>query len=304
MKITLRILRIICKLLLLAYVTVVNLIFITVFYVLILGIFHLIFPTYYAELSSGALGSHLINTLPFYLLLLHILYCLSPIKVWFLRRAEGFKPLTGNEQARINRLLAEMGIEKKLNLYCNRDARPNAAAFGFNTIGITGGLMQQASDEELKGVICHEIGHIAHYDYVYQVLIYSMEAFGYRCLYGIYFIPAYLFGIIGGFIFGLVPALSFVGRLIGELWNAAYKLVHKVIYGISHLLSVNINKYAEYRCDAHSLKYGCGEGLLYFLRRLKWTEETYGERMSFTEYIMSTHPATEKRVKRLEKLLN
>ena len=74
MKITLRILRIICKLLLLAYVTIVNLIFITVFYVLILGIFHLIFPTYYAELSNGALGSHLINTLPFYLLLLHILY--------------------------------------------------------------------------------------------------------------------------------------------------------------------------------------------------------------------------------------
>lgn len=304
MKITLRILRIICKLLLLAYVTVVNLIFIIMFYALILGIVHLIFPTFDSKLSSGALGSHLINTLPFYLLLLHILYCLSPIRVWFLRRKEGFKPLTGNEQTRINRLLSEMGIERKLNLYCNRDTRPNAVTFGFNTIGFTEGMMQQASDEELKGVICHEIGHITHYDYVYQVFIYSMEAFGYRCLYGLYFIPAYLFGIIGAFVFALVPALSFVGRLIEEVWNIAYKLIHKVIYGINHLLSVNINKYTEYRCDAHSLKYGSGEGLLYFLRRLKWMEETYGERMSFTEYIMSTHPATEKRVKRLEKLLN
>ena len=160
MKITLRILRIICKLLLLTYVTVVNLIFIIMFYALILGIIHLIFPTFSAKLSSGALGSHLINTLPFYLLLLHILYCLSPIRVWFLRRKEGFKPLTGNEQARINRLLLEIGIERKLNLYCNRDTRPNAITFGFNTIGFTEGIMQQASDEELKGVICHEIGHI------------------------------------------------------------------------------------------------------------------------------------------------
>lgn len=304
MKIALRILRIICKILLLAYVLVVNFIFITVFYVLILGIVHLISPSFYSAISTDPVGSHLINTLPYYLLLLHILYCLSPIKVWFLRREEGFKPLKGDDRTRIMRLLSEMGMDRKLSLYSNRDARANAAAFGFNTIGLTGGLMQQASDEELKGVICHEVGHIAHYDYVYQVLIYSLESFGYRCLYGIYLIPAFLFGIIGNMIFALVPALGFVGNLIGKLWGAAYKLLHHVIYGISRLLSVNINKYAEYRCDAHSLKYGCGKGLLSFLRRLKWTEETYGERMSFTEYIMSTHPATEKRVARLEKKLN
>ena len=139
MKITLRILRIICKLLLLAYVTVVNLIFIIMFYALILGIVHLIFPTFDSKLSSGALGSHLI--------LLHILYCLTPIRVGFLRTKVGFKPLTGNEQTRINRLLSEMGIERKLNLYCNRDTRPNAVTFGFNTIGFTEGMMQQASDQ-------------------------------------------------------------------------------------------------------------------------------------------------------------
>ncbi len=44
-----------------------------------------------------------------------------------------------------------------------------------------------------------------------------------------------------------------------------------------------------------------GEGLLSFLRRLKRTEDVYGERPTFTEYIMSTHPSTEKRIARLEK---
>ena len=67
--------------------------------------------------------------------------------------------------------------------------------------------------------------------------------------------------------------------------------------------NVNINKYAEYRCDAYAVKYGCGEGLLSFLRRLKRTEDVYGEHPTFTEYIMSTHPSTEKRIARLEKLL-
>ena len=76
-----------------------------------------------------------------------------------------------------------------------------------------------------------------------------------------------------------------------------------IIYGISRITDVNINKYAEYRCDAYAVKYGCGEGLLSFLRRLKRTENVYGEHPTFTEYIMSTHPSTEKRIARLEKLL-
>lgn len=219
-----------------------------------------------------------------------------------LRRKEGYRPLNSSDRMRLERLLSEMGMNRKLKLYHNNDARVNAAAFGFNTIGLTGGVLA-ASDEELKGVISHEVGHISHYDFVYQVLLFSMESFGYRCLYGIFLIPALIFGIIGSMVFALVPALGFVGELIAKLWWAVYKLLHRIIYGISRITDVNINKYTEYRCDAYAVKYGCGEGLLSFLRRLKRTEDVYGERPTFTEYIMSTHPSTEKRIERLEKLL-
>ena len=103
---------------------------------------------------------------------------------------EGYKPLDGEERMRVERLLSEMGMERKLNIYCNRDARTNAVTFGFHTIGLTGGILQTASDEELKGVISHEVGHISHYDFVYQVLLFSMQSLGYRCLYGLFLIPA------------------------------------------------------------------------------------------------------------------
>ena len=46
MKTTLRIFRIISKLLLLAYVTIVNFVFITVFYALLLSILRHIWPAY------------------------------------------------------------------------------------------------------------------------------------------------------------------------------------------------------------------------------------------------------------------
>lgn len=43
---------------------------------------------------------------------------------------EGYKPLDGEERIRVERLLSEMGMERKLNIYCNRDARTNAVTFG------------------------------------------------------------------------------------------------------------------------------------------------------------------------------
>ena len=303
MKTTLRIFRIISKLLLLAYVTIVNFVFITVFYALLLSILRHIWPAYIPGLFDEGVIPYLVNTLPYYLLLLFILYSISPLNVWVLRRKEGYRPLNSSDRMRVERLLSEMGMNRKLKLYRNNDARVNAAAFGFNTIGLTGGVLAAASDEELKGIISHEVGHISHYDFVYQVLLFSMESFGYRCLYGIFLIPALIFGIIGSMVFALVPALGFVGELIAKLWWAVYKLLHRIIYGISRITDVNINKYAEYRCDAYAVKYGCGEGLLSFLRRLKKTEDVYGEHPTFTEYIMSTHPSTEKRIARLEKLL-
>ena len=122
---------------------------------------------------------------------------------------EGYKPLDGEERIRVERLLSEMGMERKLNIYCNRDARTNAVTFGFHTIGLTGGILQTASDEELKGVISHEVGHISHYDFVYQVLLFSMQSLGYRCLYGLFLIPALFFGLAGNLVIAVVPAVRF-----------------------------------------------------------------------------------------------
>ena len=160
MKTTLRIFRIISKLLLLAYVTIVNFVFITVFYALLLSILRHIWPAYIPGLFDEGVIPYLVNTLPYYLLLLFILYSISPLNVWVLRRKEGYRPMNSSDRMRVERLLSEMGMNRKLKLYRNNDARVNAAAFGFNTIGLTGGVLASASDEELKGIISHEVGHI------------------------------------------------------------------------------------------------------------------------------------------------
>lgn len=303
MKITLRILRILTKLSLLAYVMAINLIFIIAFYVLVLNVVQWIVPGLLSYLlNQYALARHLIDTLPLYLILLYTAYSLSPLKVWMIRTGEGYTPLCGSDQKRVARLLEEMGVTRKLSLHGNYDATPNAITVGFNTLGFTAGVLQTASDEELKGIISHELGHISHRDFVYDTLLYSMESLGRYCLYGLFFIPALIFGFIGGIIAGFLGMESLM-KIIAEIWWGFYKLSYRIIYGISKIARVNINKYGEYRCDAYAIRYNCGTGLLSFLRKQKVVEIARDERPTFTEYIMSTHPATEKRIARLEKRL-
>ena len=55
--------------------------------------------------------------------------------------------MNSSDRMRVERLLSEMGMNRKLKLYRNNDARVNAAAFGFNTIGLTGGVLAAVSDE-------------------------------------------------------------------------------------------------------------------------------------------------------------
>lgn len=85
------------------------------------------------------------------MVLLYILYSLSPLNVWLMRMKEGYRPLGGEERIRLERLLSEMGMERKLNIYCNSDARTNAVTFGFHTIGLTGGIFRRHRTRNSKG---------------------------------------------------------------------------------------------------------------------------------------------------------
>ena len=250
METTLRIFRILFKLLLLSYVTVVNLVLISAFYVLLLAIVEWVAPSFLPGLSTQyGFAHHLVYSLPFYIVLLYILYSLSPLNVWLMRMKEGYRPLGGEERVRLERLLSEMGMERKLNIYRNRDARTNAVTFGFNTIGLTDGILRVATDEELKGIISHEVGHISHYDFVYQVLLFSMQSLGYRCLYGLFLIPALVFGIIGNLVIAVVPAVRFAIAGVAKLWWSLYKLLRKhsaksIFYTITQVLTfVSMNLY-------------------------------------------------------------
>ena len=96
MKTTLRIFRILFKLLLFSYVAVVNIILISAFYVLLLAVVEWVSPSFLPGLFARyGFAHHLVCSLPFYMVLLYILYSLSPLNVWLMRMKEGYRPLGG-----------------------------------------------------------------------------------------------------------------------------------------------------------------------------------------------------------------
>jgi heat shock protein HtpX len=103
------------------------------------------------------------------------------VSVWFMiawfahstiiRQATGSEPLSRKENPRVYNLVENLCISKgmsmpKINII--RDNALNAFASGINektyTVTLTEGIMKTLDDEELEGVIAHELMHIRNKD--------------------------------------------------------------------------------------------------------------------------------------------
>ena len=94
-------------------------------------------------------------------------------------RSSGAQPVTREELPRLyevmERLVAKAGLPMP-KLYMIPQPAPNAFATGRNpshaSVAVTAGLMELMNDDELEGVIAHELSHVRNYD----ILITSIAA--------------------------------------------------------------------------------------------------------------------------------
>jgi heat shock protein HtpX len=86
-------------------------------------------------------------------------------------RSSGAQPVTREQLPRLYQVME--GLAAKANipvpkLYVVPDAAPNAFATGRSpkhaSVAVTEGLLQLMNDEELEGVIAHELSHVRNYD--------------------------------------------------------------------------------------------------------------------------------------------
>ena len=93
--------------------------------------------------------------------------------------SSGAKPVTREQLPRLYDVMERLAAKATIpvpKLYVVPDAAPNAFATGRNpnhaSVAVTEGLLQLMNDEELEGVIAHELSHVRNYD----ILVSSIAA--------------------------------------------------------------------------------------------------------------------------------
>ncbi len=172
----------------------------------------------------------------------------------------------------------------------------NACAMGRHTIAVTRGAVETFTEDELKGVLLHEIGHIVHGDTKATLLnligngLFSIGVIIIKLallILDLLLLP--LFNETKGI---TVLVTSFI-RFIFNLLLFAFTLTGNII------LSIN-SRSNEYSADYFAYKMAYGEELisaLYLLQKM-----SLGEDMALIQKMQASHPHITKRIGRLEHL--
>lgn len=196
---------------------------------------------------------------------------------------------------------AEMPIPK---VYMINQSQPNAFATGRNpehaAVALTKGLEQSMTDEELSGVLAHELGHIANRDI--------------------------LIGTIAATLAGAISYLGYAARFgMGNRssnnrgGNVIFMLLAMILAPLAaSLIRMAISRAREYKADSFGAKVS---GNPLYLSNALSKLETYSKRIPmsgnqatshmFIVYpfsgntfsaLFSTHPPTSERIKRLKQM--
>ena len=200
----------------------------------------------------------------------------------------------------VSGLAQRMGLPMP-KLYAIQEQSPNAFATGRNpshaSVAFTTGILQIMNDNELEGVVAHELGHVLHRD----ILISSVAA-------------------------TLAAAITMLARMAfwfggsrdddnrGGAWGGLLMMILAPIAAM--LIQLAISRSREYDADAASAKYvGSPYPLINGLQQLEgWSKRIPMEATPSTAHLFiikpfvgggigrlfSTHPSTEERIRRLQ----
>ncbi len=207
----------------------------------------------------------------------------------------------------VSRLSKKLDFKKipEVGIYISPEV--NAFATGFSKshalVAVSSGLLSEMNDEELEGVLGHEMSHIENGDMVTMTLIQ---------------------GIVNTFVIFTARVVAFVvGKILSgkeEISRGLYYLlsiVFEIIFGIiASIIVLWFSRLREFRADAGSAKLVGKQKMIAGLEKLKSLQgrvdishrQKQFSTMKITDkkgmfgMIFSTHPSLEERIAALQKL--
>ena len=241
-----------------------------------------------------------------------LMIALSPIGEWILRMQAGCKKITDpNVISRLEPIFREVYMKAKqanpelpenIKMFISGDNEPNAFATGRRTVCVTAGLLRY-SDEQIKGVLAHEFGHLAHKD-TDLILVVSVG----NLVVTVIFVIIRLFANIFMWIGQLITAMAGkgIGGLIATMFVALSRVIADLILVLLMRLWTQIGVWLcmyssrknEYEADEYAFNCGYGNQLCEVLESFGSGQGSKGLFAS----LASSHPKTADRVARLRNL--
>jgi Zn-dependent protease with chaperone function len=197
-----------------------------------------------------------------YICIVTLLFACLPVWEWKYRIFDT-RRLTIDENKRIAPIFGELynlsceryGIKKfdfKIKIRMIDNEEPNAFAYGYRLVIITSGLLAKLNDNEVKGIIAHEIGHLFNEDSVR----YFFNA-------GLTFFYTMTKSILIG-IYGLVKSVEILyivtWPLIIILCGITY--IFNKIDSLSEIIYLSFSRHQEYMADKFAVSVGQQNNLL------------------------------------------
>lgn len=225
-------------------------------------------------------------------------YYLSPVHLFFHGR---LRPPIMEEEARLQGCLMEVlqsaSCEKKFCLRIVEEKEEKIISFGYATIAISASLLKELTDEELKGVMAHELGHLISRD--------TMVSWAFATADRLPLLLSRIRRLVTLLI--LLPVIYFIVGLfsstliftIGAAWMfLVSSVIFHVLFSWLHLLLL---RQREYRQDEFAHRLGYGHGLRDALIKLAKARE---QQVNAWLILLYGHtPVIYHRIRRLEQLL-
>ena len=241
-------------------------------------------------------------------------FALSPVGEFIVRALEGARPVkTMKDKNYLMPLFEEVyeeartqtpSISKKIKLYLSEDKYVNAFAIGRRTVGVSRGAMESMGREELKGLIAHEFGHMAHGDTKALMITLVGNGFFSAIVFGCKMIMRFMVVLWNIFSSSKIQGRAIV-RITGNLiWFSvrmlfSYSISLFLLLG-SFLLALN-SRYSEYLADHYAFQIGYGEQLKEALYMLN--NSNMGGMKTLKQLLRARHPHITDRIARLEQKL-
>jgi len=203
---------------------------------------------YFFRLFDTLTGFAVLVVLAFLFMLVQ--WAISPAIVrWAIR---GRAPITPESNPFVYRTVVELAQQAGVptpRIWMSADPSPNAFVFGrtlrSSELVVTRGLLERLNQEEIRGVLAHEIGHLRHRDVIIMTWVSAVPLLAYILARG-------GFELLRGASHVRVRGKGAQGVALAILVSILVAILSYVVYLITQLLVLYLSRTREAYADAYS----------------------------------------------------